>query len=249
MTTQKRIKLNCDMGESFGVWTMGSDAEVMPYIDMASIACGFHAADPLTMHKTVQLAQQHQVSIGAHPSYPDLLGFGRREMRLSAEELSTSLVYQIAALQGICQLNGTQLAYVKPHGALYNKMMVDAETLNLVMQSLLAYNPELPLVLMATPEAAQIQRQADALGLTLLFEVFADRAYDDEGRLVARTQAGAVHQEIDQIERQVQQIVERGTVTSLSGKEIPIIADTLCIHGDGAHAAVLAERLSCLCAG
>ncbi|OPX55409.1 hypothetical protein BTE48_09115 [Oceanospirillum multiglobuliferum] len=238
------MKLNCDMGESFGAWTMGADAEVMPYIDMASIACGFHASDPLTMHRTVQLALQHQVSIGAHPSYPDLVGFGRREMQLSSDELHSALIYQIAALQGICESNNTTLSYVKPHGALYNKMMIDNATLMTVMQSLKDYCPHLPLVLMATPEAEQIQKQADSMGISILFEVFADRAYDDEGRLVARTIEGAVHQSLSQIEQQVRQIVEQGTVTSFSGKVIPIAADTLCIHGDGAHAASIAELCS-----
>lgn len=240
----RRIKLNCDMGESFGLWTMGSDAEVMPHIDMANIACGFHASDPLTMHKTVQLAMQYQVSIGAHPSYPDLLGFGRREMQLSADELQTALVYQIAALQGICELNHTTLTYVKPHGALYNKMMRDEATLTTIMQSIKAYCPELPLVVMATPEAEYIQQQADRIGISVLFEAFVDRAYDDQGRLVARAVEGAVHQSMARIEQQITQIIEQGSVTSLSGKVIPIVVDTLCIHGDGVHALEIAKHLS-----
>lgn len=138
------MKLNCDMGESFGSWTKGMDAEVMPYIDMANIACGFHASDPLTMDRTVRTAIAEKVAIGAHPGYPDLLGFGRRDMEFAPEELQALLVYQIAALDGICRTHGTAIEYIKPHGALYNKMAVDRTTLAAVMAAVRNFAPHCP---------------------------------------------------------------------------------------------------------
>ena len=237
------MKLNCDMGESFGSWTKGMDADVMPYIDMANIACGFHASDPLTMDRTVRMAVAEGVAIGAHPGYPDLLGFGRRDMEFSPAELEAILVYQIAALDGLCRTHGTAIEYVKPHGALYNKMMVDRPTLSAVMAAVCSYAPHCPLVVMATPEADDILAHAAEFGLQIWFEAFSDRAYSDEGRLVKRTVRNAVHDTPEAIERQVTQIMTEGTVTSISGKRIPIRADTLCIHGDSDHAVEAARHM------
>ncbi|UTW14210.1 5-oxoprolinase subunit PxpA [Marinobacterium rhizophilum] len=237
------MKLNCDMGESFGSWVKGNDAQVMPFVDMANIACGFHAADPLTMDKTVKLAQASGVSIGAHPGYPDLLGFGRRDLQCSADELRSLLVYQIAALDGICRINGTAIDYVKPHGALYNRMAVDDATLDVVMQAVVDYAPRCPLVVMATPDAERLRERAAARGLTLWFEAFSDRAYDDQGRLASRSLPGAVHADCEAIERQVLQMINEGTVTSLNGVRVPIQADTLCIHGDNPLALQVVQRL------
>ncbi|HEY5718394.1 MAG TPA: 5-oxoprolinase subunit PxpA [Motiliproteus sp.] len=237
------MKLNCDMGESFGSWTKGMDAAVMPYIDMANIACGFHASDPLTMDRTVKLALAAGVSVGAHPGYPDLLGFGRRELQCHPDELKPILIYQLAALDGICRTNGTSIQYVKPHGALYNKMMVDETTLRVVMEAVRAYAPHCPLVVMATPENDRISAQAREMGIEVWFEAFSDRAYDDEGRLVNRNVPGAVHETSAAIEQQVLQIVREGCVTTLSGKRIPIQADTICIHGDSHHAVDAARHI------
>ena len=180
------MKLNCDMGESFGSWTKGMDAEVMPYIDMANIACGFHASDPLTMDRTVRTAIVEKVAIGAHPGYPDLLGFGRRDMEFAPEELQALLVYQIAALDGICRTHGTAIEYIKPHGALYNKMAVDRTTLAAVMAAVRNYAAHCPLVVMATPDADEVLALAADAGINVWFEAFSDRAYSDEGRLVKR---------------------------------------------------------------
>jgi len=237
------MKLNCDMGESFGSWSKGMDAQVMPYIDMANIACGYHASDPQTMNHTVQLALASGVAVGAHPGYPDLLGFGRREMTLSRDELRLMTVYQLAALDGICRVNGTRIRYVKPHGALYNRMMVDTETLQALMQAVADYSGECPLVVMATPEADAIRRLADRHGIEVWFEAFSDRAYDDDGRLVNRRIPGAVHGTAQAIERQVMQIIEEGKVTTLGGRRIPISADTICIHGDSEHAVAAARHI------
>lgn len=237
------MKLNCDMGESFGSWTKGMDAEVMPYIDMASIACGFHASDPVTMDLTITMAMAENVSIGAHPGYPDLLGFGRRDMDFEPAELEAILVYQIAALDGLCRARGTAIDYVKPHGALYNRMMVDDKVLSVVMKAVRNYAPHCPLVVMATPEADAILAQSAKLGIDVWFEAFSDRAYSDEGRLVKRSIKNAVHDTPEAIERQVTQIMSEGCVTSISGKRIPIKADTICIHGDSSHAVDAARHM------
>ena len=237
------MKLNCDMGESFGSWSKGMDAEVMPYIDMANIACGFHASDPLTMDLTVQMALERDVQIGAHPGYPDLLGFGRRDLHCSAEELKMMVIYQIAALDGICRVNGTAISYVKPHGALYNKMMLDRDILATVMNAVADYNPELALVVLANGDREAILKLAEQQKLRVLFEAFADRAYDDNGSLVKRNQPGAVLSDELQIERQVMEIVHEGKVTSLSGRAIPMQADTICVHGDNEHAVNAARHI------
>ena len=223
--------LNCDLGESYGSWTMGLDAEVMPHIDQANIACGFHGGDPVTIRKTLALAAEHGVSVGAHPAYPDLVGFGRRSMALSEEEIVASLHYQVAALEGMAASADLALSYVKPHGALYNDMMAKAEVRGAVMQALAGYHNPLPLMLQATPEAGHHRDEAEALGITLLFEAFADRCYDDDGKLLSRRKPGAVHTR-DKMLAQVAQLKREGTLTTVSGHTLPLQADTLCVHGD-----------------
>ena len=223
--------LNCDLGESYGSWTMGLDAEVMPHIDQANIACGFHGGDPLTIRNTLALAAEHGVSVGAHPAYPDLVGFGRRSMALSADEIIASLQYQVAALDGMARSAGLSLAYVKPHGALYNDMMADADVRQAIMTALASYHLSLPLMLQATPEADSHRAEAEKLGLDLLFEAFADRCYDDDGKLLSRRKPGAVHSR-EKMLAQVSQLKEQGTLTTVSGHTLPLAADTLCVHGD-----------------
>lgn len=240
------MKINCDMGESFGIWKMGSDAEVMPHIDMANVACGFHASDPKTMATTIGLAIQSGVDIGAHPSYPDLIGFGRRDMQVSADELSAIVLYQIGALDALCRAQGSLVKYVKPHGALYNKMIVDEQTLHAVFSAISVYDRSLPLVVMAVPDYQRLLDAASSYGLTLWFEAFSDRAYDETGKLASRALPGAVYNTNEQIERQVRCIVERSSVLTLTGQEIPIKADTLCIHGDGPRALETARFIRAL---
>lgn len=230
------LQINCDMGESFGAWKMGSDSEIMPHIDMANIACGFHASDPLTMKKTVKLAVEFGVKIGAHPSYPDLVGFGRRDMQISPDELTALTLYQIGALDGICRSEGTRVEYVKPHGALYNRMIADDAVLHAVLRAVAQFDKALPVVVMAIPDHHRLTSAAASEGLKLWFEVFSDRAYDEQGRLASRSLPGAVLTTDKEIERQVRAIVERSSVITLSGKEVPVIADTICVHGDGARA-------------
>lgn len=224
--------LNCDMGESFGSWTMGLDAEVMPFIDCANIACGFHAGDPGIMRKTVALAVASNVHIGAHPAYPDLVGFGRRSMACSDDEIRDLLHYQIGALDGICRTQGTRVAYVKPHGALYNDMMVDPGKLRVVMQAIAAYDPQLPLMLMATADDSAAQALSAELGVTLWFEAFADRAYDAAGRLVSRRLPGAVHHDPALIVAQALRLARGEPLTAIDGSRVVLNARTLCVHGD-----------------
>ena len=223
--------LNCDLGESYGPWTMGLDAEVMPHIDQANIACGFHGGDPLTIRKTLALAALHGVSIGAHPAYPDLVGFGRRPMNLSADEIIANLHYQVAALEGMAHSQGMELSHVKPHGALYNDMMARSEVRAAIMEAVASYHRPLALMLQATPEADQHRAEAENFGIRLLFEAFADRCYDDDGKLLSRSRPGAVHERQRMLE-QVQQLQRDGTVTTVSGRVLPMQADTLCVHGD-----------------
>ena len=223
--------LNCDLGESYGSWTMGLDAEVMPYIDQANIACGFHAGDPVTMQRTLALAAQHGVSVGAHPAYPDLVGFGRRSMNLSGDEIIASLQYQVAAMEGMALSQGLEPTYVKPHGALYNDMMAKPAVRSAVMLALASYHRPLALMLQATPAAADHRAEAKALGINLLFEAFADRCYDDDGSLLSRREPGAVHNR-ERMLAQVRQLQSEGTVTTVSGKLLALQADTLCVHGD-----------------
>ena len=225
------MKLNCDLGESFGAWNMGLDSEVMPYIDQANIACGFHAGDPLVMQKTLALAKQYQVSIGAHPSYPDLVGFGRRSMVCSSEEIIAFIHYQVAALDGMATAQGMSIEYVKPHGALYNDMMRKPEVFTAILTAVCQYPKKLTWMLQASPDITPFKEQADKLGVTIFSEAFADRCYDDEGWLLSRSHAGAVLTKTSML-AQVKQLVEQGTITTVSGKVLALNVDSLCVHGD-----------------
>lgn len=238
-----RLLLNCDIGESFGQWTMGLDAQVMPFIDCANIACGFHAGDPGTMRKTVSLALERGVRIGAHPAYQDLAGFGRRSMAYSAQELQDLLHYQIGALDGICRAQGARVSYVKPHGAMYNDMMANAAQLRAVIQAVAAYDPELPLMLMATRDNSAAQALGDEHGVTLWFEAFADRAYDNAGHLVSRQSPGAVHHDPDVIIGQALTIARGEALTASDGSALHLAAHTLCVHGDNASSVAAVQRI------
>jgi UPF0271 protein len=225
------LLLNCDLGESYGSWTIGRDADVMPHIDQANIACGFHAGDPLVMKKTLALAKKHNVMVGAHPAYPDLVGFGRRSMNCSHDEIVAMVSYQLSAIDGMAKSQGVDLAYVKPHGALYNDMMSKDSVRLAVMEAIAGYHRPVKLTLLATNEANSYRTEAKQLGIELLFEAFADRCYDDDGKLLARSQPGAVHNREEML-AQVAQICRHGTVTSVSGKTLDLSPDTLCVHGD-----------------
>jgi len=225
------LLLNCDLGESYGSWKMGRDEDVMPHIDQANIACGFHGGDPLVMQQTLALAKANNVMVGAHPAYPDLVGFGRRSISCSGDEISALLSYQVAAIDGMAKNQGLELAYIKPHGALYNDMMAKLPVRTAIMQAVAEYHRPLRLTLLATPESEQHREEANALGIELWFEAFADRCYDDAGKLLSRSKPGAIHTREKMLD-QVRQICQHGTITSVSGHTLALSPDTLCVHGD-----------------
>jgi len=235
------MKLNCDLGESYGAWKMGQDEQVMPLIDMANVACGFHAADPMVIRHTLALAAEHKVEVGAHPSYYDLAGFGRRSIPHSTDEIEALMLYQLGALDGMCRGQGLELSYVKPHGALNNDMMKDSEILAAVMKAVRSFRAGLPLMVPVSLAYKTHQALAAQLGVPLLLEAFADRAYDDQGLLVSRQHPGAVLHEPDQIVRQALSFTRQGGVTSISGQWLELPAHSLCVHGDN-EAALEAVR-------
>ena len=245
-TTLKKILLNCDMGESFGAWTLGDDSLAMPLVDQANLACGFHAADPLTMQRTVALAVRHGVAIGAHPAYPDLAGFGRRHMACSADEVQALVLYQLGALEAFCRAAGTELAYVKPHGALYNDLVRDDELLNAVLRACAAFRPGLSLMVLALADNRRERRLAEALGVPLWFEAFADRAYQADGQLAPRRLAGAVHQEPQRILEQALAIARGEPFADIDGQPLQLSADSLCVHGDNPESLAVLRRLRAL---
>lgn len=236
------IKLNCDLGEGYGNWQLVDEALVMPYIDMANVACGFHAGDPLTVHRTVQLAKAHGVQIGAHPSYPDLVGFGRRSMACPPEEVTAMVLYQAGALQGLCAAEGTQLAYIKPHGALYHDMMGKEEVYRAILESVRKMELDIPVMLMATPEREKFETIASEYSVPLLFEAFADRRYRPDGTLTPRSETGAVLQDAEAVVEQVKNIAA-GHVVASDGGRYPLQADTICVHGDNPHAVAVIKEV------
>lgn len=236
------LLLNCDLGESYGSWTMGMDEAVFPHIDQANIACGYHGGDPQTMLKTLALAKKYGVTVGAHPSYPDLVGFGRRSMNCSEDEIIAMVLYQVSALDGMAKVTGAPVEYIKPHGALYNDMMKKDSVRLAIMRAVQQYHRPLKLMLQATADSKLHQQEADDLGIDLLFEAFADRCYDDDGRLLPRGQTGAVHNKEKMLE-QVKQLNSNGTVTTVSGKTLNINAHSLCVHGDNIEGVKAIEEI------
>lgn len=237
------IKLNCDAGESFGSWKMGLDESIMSYVDMANFACGFHAGDPVIMDRSIKLALKHGVTIGAHPAYPDLVGFGRRSMVCSLEEVESMVIYQIGALQGFVTANGATLSYVKPHGGLYNDMMKDERIFKAVATAVARVNPKLQLMVLSMVDTSKQEMIAKELGLELIYEVFADRAYDDSGLLVPRTQKGAVLHDVNAVIERLKLLQKEGVLETISGKRIALRVDTLCVHGDNEEAVTMVETL------
>jgi UPF0271 protein len=234
------IDLNCDLGESFGTYTIGNDEAIMPYISSANIACGFHAGDPLTIEKTLKLALKYGVSIGAHPGYSDLEGFGRREMKLSQKELRASILYQVGAIKSMVETLGGNLQHVKPHGALYNLATVDTETAKIIAQTIKEIDKTLILVCLSGSELA---KSAKEVGLAYASEVFADRAYNNDGTLVSRNLKGAIIHDTKQVIDRSIQMLKKGTVESITGEIISIQADTICIHGDNEKALEFVKSL------
>lgn len=234
------MDLNCDIGESFGAWRMGADAQVMPWITSANIACGFHAGDFSTMQQTVALALQHDVAIGAHVSLPDLQGFGRRELRITPAEAHALTLYQIGALDAFARAAGTRLAHVKPHGALYNMAAKDRALADAIARALRDFDPALTLVGLA---GSELPKAGAALGLRVAHEAFADRRYEADGSLTPRREADAVIEDVGSAVAQAVQIATKGHVETRRGAAVRVRADTICVHGDRPDAALLARGL------
>ncbi len=222
------IDLNADVGESFGRWQLGDDSALLPFLTSANVACGFHAGDALTLRRTVSEAAEHDVAVGAQVSYRDLAGFGRREMTVEPDELAADVLYQMGALDGLCQTVGTGVRYVKPHGALYHRTLKDPVQAAALVSAVVDYDASLPLVTMA---GGEVEKAARTAGLSVVLEGFADRAYDAAGRLVPRTQPGALLTDAPAVAAQALRLARSGQV------------DSLCVHGDTPGAPLLAQAV------
>ncbi|RPI76422.1 MAG: 5-oxoprolinase subunit PxpA [Desulfobacteraceae bacterium] len=243
MALKNKIDLNADVGESFGAYTIGRDEELLPLISSANIACGFHAGDPGVMRRTLALAQKHGVAVGAHPGFPDLLGFGRRELAASHAEIRDYLVYQIGALQAFGRQVGLKLQHVKTHGALYNMAARDKKLFALIVETVASLDKNLILITLAGPERKKIETLAAAYGVRIAFEFFADRAYNPDGSLVTRQEAGAVLHDAEWVKQRVIQMAQTGRVCAKNGQEIELQAETICLHGDNPAAVNLAQQI------
>lgn len=234
------IDLNSDLGESFGQWRMGDDAAMLDIVTSANVACGFHAGDPAGILRTLKAAKAKGVTIGAHVAYPDLVGFGRRNMDVASDELTADVIYQIGALQALAHVAGTQVRYVKPHGALYNTIAHDKRQALAVIEAIRAVDPNLVLVALAGSSLIELARNE---GLTCIAEAFADRAYTPQGTLVSRREAGAVLHDAEQVAQRMLRLVESGTVEAIDGSITRIEAESICVHGDSPGAIQMAREV------
>jgi len=234
------IDLNCDLGEGFGVYTLGNDADIMPLISSANIACGFHASDPLLMGRTVRLAKMHGVAVGAHPSYPDRVGFGRRAMDIGTEELKADIVYQIGALAAFCRCEGVALRHVKLHGALYHRAAQDPDTARAVVEAVRSAAPGAHLVCPAGSAMTESARQYE---MPYREEAFADRAYTPDGALVPRSRKGALLTDPARIAEQAVRMVLEQRVETPEGIPVPLAFQTLCVHGDTPDARIALREI------
>lgn len=238
------MKLNADLGETFGGMS-DSDRQLMPLLDQANIACGGHAGDHITMQETVAFAKQHKVSIGAHPSYPDLKNFGRISVDMPALDLQQVIVDQVKTLQQVCASAGTKLSYVKPHGALYNDMMRDLGIMNTVMRAIVVLDSDLKLMIQATPEFENHRAFANLHGIELILEAFADRGYQANGLLIHRTVEGAVLTADDAV-KQVHELIGNGSISAMNGSTLRMPVDTVCVHGDNPEALRVVQQIRAL---
>ena len=235
-----KVDLNCDLGEAFGNYSFGGDKDIIPLITSANIACGFHAGDENVMNQTVNLAKENHVSIGAHPGFPDLKGFGRRKMDISPTEVYNLIVYQLGALEGFCKVHQTRINHVKPHGALYNMGAKNKAIAKAIAKAV--YDFDSTIVLVGLSNSLLIS-EAQAIGLKTASEVFADRRYEDNGQLVSRKEPDAVITDSDEALKQVLKMVTENKVISRNRKEIDLETDTICVHGDGKHALEFVEQI------
>lgn len=235
-----KINLNADLGESFGAWTMGDDAALLQVVGAANIACGFHAGDPLVMRRTLRTALDAGVGLGAHPSYPDLQGFGRRPMHMAPAELESALIYQIGALAGLAAAEGGRLLHVKPHGALNNQACENAALADVVARAVRAFDRELVLL---APALSELQAAGQRAGLRVAAEVFADRTYTDAATLAPRSQPGAVLHDGDAVLAHVMRMLDAGGIVAASGKVMLTEMHSICVHGDTPGAVAHAQQL------
>ena len=235
-----RVDINCDMGESFGAYEIGADDEVLPHVTSANIACGFHGGDPTVMRRTVAAAAKHGVAVGAHPSLPDLVGFGRRAMQVTPDEVYDLLIYQIGALLGFARAAGVPLKHVKPHGALYNMAAAQPALADAIAHAVHDVDPGVVLFGLA---GSHLLKAAERAGIPSASEAFADRNYLHDGALVPRSRPDAMVSDVDEAVRRAVRMVKDGVVPDVEGEDIPIRADTICIHGDGPNAVALARGL------
>lgn len=234
------INLNADLGESFGAWRMGDDAALLQVIGSANIACGFHAGDPVVMRETVRLAVANGVSLGAHPAFPDLQGFGRRVMQLSPKELEATILYQVGALQAMAAAEGGRVSHVKPHGALNNMACADEAMATTVARAVKALDRELILL---APAHSALERAGEAAGLRVAREVFADRRYQADGQLTPRSQPGAVLHGAQDCVQHVLRMLQAGGIVTADGQRLPTRIDSICVHGDGPGAVEAARAI------
>jgi UPF0271 protein len=233
------IDLNCDMGESFGVYELGDDAAMLRIVTTANVACGFHAGDPLVMHATMALARENGVAVGAHPSYLDLWGFGRRPMvGEPPDDVGKAVVYQVGAAQAVARSVGHRVTHVKTHGALGNQAAADAGLADGIARAVRAVDPELLIIVMP---GSEMERAAGQAGLQVAREVYADRTYDDDGSLTSRRTPGSVLHDAGAAAERVLRLVEDGAITSVNGRRIPVRIDTVCVHGDTPDAVAMAS--------
>jgi UPF0271 protein len=239
-TSERRVDLNADVGESYGAYSIGEDEELLKSVTSASVAAGFHGGDPGVLRRTIRLARTMGVRVGAHPGFPDLSGFGRREMRLSQADAEDLVLYQIAAVAGVARAEGLRLQHVKPHGALYNMAATDSALAEAIANAVKVFDASL---ILFAPAGSALAETGRSMGLTIASEAFADRAYEADGSLAARNKRGSLITEPDTVVARAVRMVTEGTVTALDGRSVKIAADTLCIHGDTPGAGRLAARL------
>jgi len=234
------VEINCDMGESFGIYSAGNDEEIMPLIDIANVACGFHASDPNHMRKTVELAKKHKVKVGAHPSFNDPENFGRKRLNLPSDEIRKLIIDQISALSNICTKLDMQVTHVKPHGALNNMACEDYDLAKVIAKSILEINKEL---IFLVPTGSQMEKAGKKLGMKIAVEIFADRNYEDDGNLVSRSKDNAMITNPEIAKKHVIKMVENQALNCYSGKQIPCEIDSVCVHGDGQSAVSTAKEI------
>ena len=237
------MDLNCDMGESFGGYKLGLDEEVIKYITSANVACGWHAGDPLVMMRTVKMAKEYGVGVGAHPGYPDLLGFGRRNMDCTPEEVRNYVIYQIGALRAFCTANKVELRHVKPHGNLYMTAVENENVARAIAQAIVAVDPRLMYVALAGAKGELIALVAQEIGLKVVFEAFPDRAYTSQGTLLSRREPGAVIQDPKIVANRALKMAKEKRIVAVDGSEIIVEAQTLCVHGDNPKAVELVRAI------